>query len=334
MKRKLTTIFCADGVGYSRLMEQDEAAAFAELRRARALMAELFARHDARQVNSWGDAIIAEFPSVVEAVRCAVEVQEALAAQPGAGLAFRIGVNLGDVLIDGEDLYGDGVNVAARLQEMAEPGGVMISATVHELVRKQLSNEFRHVGLSDVKSMEEKVDAWAVEMAVAPPPPPPRAHAAPHAHAHAPRPEPLAFLPRMLRRGEDAWDWVMRQPRKVRRAAGLIFFFFMLNLLFTGIAAPWFIFPSAPFAVFIWLHWRREQARDQGAGERLHALGHRAEEEASRLLGPASDAAMSRADRVLDGVWSRVDKALTREAARLETRKTEDPGAERPREDR
>ncbi|MGG7568673.1 adenylate/guanylate cyclase domain-containing protein [Rhodovulum sp. DZ06] len=251
MKRKLTTIFFADGAGYSRLMEQDEAAAYGDLRRAREIMTELFARHDGRQVNSWGDAIIAEFASVVEAVRCAVEVQEALGAEAGPGMAFRIGVNLGDVLVDGEDLLGDGVNVAARLCEIAEPGGVMISSTVHELVRKQLSARFRHVGPSEVKSMKEKVDAWSVQSAAARPARPPRP--APAADAGKP-----GIVHKTIERADRAYHWVMAQPKKVRRAAGMIFFFFMLNLLFTGIAAPWFVFPSAPFAIFIWLHWRKQ----------------------------------------------------------------------------
>ena len=311
MKRKLTTIFCADGVGYSRLMEQDEAAAFAQLRHARALMAELFARHDGRQVNSWGDAIIAEFASVVEAVRCAVEVQEALAADPRMDLPFRIGVNLGDVLIDGDDLCGDGVNVAARLQEMAEPGGVMVSATVHDLVRKQIALGFTHVGPSDVKSMEEKVDAWAVRIDAPRPRPQPRARGAAHHVTVEARPEPSAFLPKMLRRGEAAWDWVMVQPRKVRRAAGMIFFFFMLNLLFTGIAAPWFIFPSAPFAIYILLHHRRTRAAPpQGS------MAMAAEEKAAALLGPAAERATGALDKALD----RAEHALEREKARLNTR--------------
>ena len=138
MKRKLTTIFCADGVAFGKLMEADEDAAMASLQRRREIMRELFEKHDGRQVNTWGDAIIAEFVSVVEAVRCAVEVQEAIESENASmarnrRLPFRIGVNLGDVMIDGEDIYGDGVNVASRLQEMADPGGIVVSGAVHYL---------------------------------------------------------------------------------------------------------------------------------------------------------------------------------------------------------
>lgn len=252
MERRLTTIFYADGAGFSRLMERDEAGVFKRLKIARRIMAEMFERHHGRQVNSWGDAVIAEFASVVEAVRCAVEIQEALNGETGvpgdgslaARMQFRIGVNLGDVLIDGDDLYGDGVNVAARLQELAAPGGIAISATVHDLVRKQLSVEFNHLGPQSVKSMEERVDAWAVRMPKTP-------------ASEGPKELPRAKLRGIAARAEATLSWVEAQPRRIRVAATMIAVFFAINLLFGGIANPWFIFPSAPFAVMILLHRRR-----------------------------------------------------------------------------
>ena len=108
-------------------MEADEAGTLETLRRYRAAMATLVERHDGRVVNTWGDAVIAEFPSVVEAVQCAVETQQELSTY-NVGLPeprrmrFRIGIHLGDVMVEGDDIYGDGVNIAARLQELAEPG--------------------------------------------------------------------------------------------------------------------------------------------------------------------------------------------------------------------
>ena len=125
IKRKLTTIFCADVQSYSTLMADDEADTLQRLQRYRAIMADLFERHEGRKVNTWGDAVIAEFASVVEAVRCAVEIQDAMGAEnrdlpPARQMWFRIGINLGDVMQDGSDLYGDGVNVAARLESIAE----------------------------------------------------------------------------------------------------------------------------------------------------------------------------------------------------------------------
>ena len=126
----------------------------AALARRREIMAELFDRHDGRQVNTWGDAVIAEFSSVVEAVRCAIDIQEAVATEntlsPPA-LEFRIGVNLGDVMLDGQDIYGDGVNVAARLQELSEPGGVIVSGAVHDLTHKQIAIGFDFMGEQKVR---------------------------------------------------------------------------------------------------------------------------------------------------------------------------------------
>src|SRR5215208_1545747 len=142
VKRRLTTVLCADVHGYSRLMEADEAGTLAMLRRHRGAMAALVERHDGRIVNTWGDMIIAEFASVVEAVQCAVETQQELSGHdrelPEARrMRFRIGINLGDVMVERADIYGDGVNIAARLQERAEPGGILISGPVYDQVRSK-----------------------------------------------------------------------------------------------------------------------------------------------------------------------------------------------------
>lgn len=261
MKRKLTTILCADGVRFGARMQADEAAALDQLRRARARMAELFARREGRQINTWGDAVIAEFASVVEAVRCAVEIQEAMASEndtlpPERRLLFRIGVNLGDVMIDGDDIYGDGVNLAARLQEVAEPGGIVVSAAVHEFAHRQLAVAFDDLGEKRLKNMEAPVACHAVRVG--------------RRNEPAPEPEPApAGLSGPIRISDaDAFtktggrldalrSWVRAQPRRVRVSAAMIVFFFLINLLFSGIATPWFIFPSLPFALHILLHARR-----------------------------------------------------------------------------
>lgn len=158
VKRRLTTILCADVHGYSRLMGTDEAGTLETLRRYRSDMAGLVARHDGRIVNTWGDAVIAEFASVVEAVQCAVEIQQEISnqdsdparAQP---MRFRIGINLGDVMVDGSDIFGDGVNIAARLQELAEPGGVVVSASVYDQVHNKLSVGFDCLGQQQMKNV-------------------------------------------------------------------------------------------------------------------------------------------------------------------------------------
>lgn len=137
LKRRLVTILCADVHGYSRLMGADEAGTLETLRRYRNAMAALIERHDGRIVNTWGDAVIAKFASVVEAVQCAIETQQELDAQDPhlpevQRMRFRIGINLGDMMVDGSDIYGDGVNIAARLQELADPGGILISGPVYD----------------------------------------------------------------------------------------------------------------------------------------------------------------------------------------------------------
>jgi adenylate cyclase len=158
VKRRLTTILCADVHGYSRLMAADEAGTLDTLRRYRSAIAGLVERHDGRIVNTWGDAVIAEFASVVEAVQCAVEIQQEISNQdsdqPHAHrMRFRIGVNLGDVMVDGSDIFGDGVNIAARLQELADPGGVVISASVYDQVHNKLSLGFNCLGQQQMKNV-------------------------------------------------------------------------------------------------------------------------------------------------------------------------------------
>lgn len=158
VKRRLTTVLCADVYGYSRLMEADETGTLETLRRYRAAIARLVERHDGRIVNTWGDAVIAEFASVVEAVQCAVEIQQEISSQASdasqaSPMQFRIGINLGDVMVDGSDIYGDGVNIASRLQELAEPGGVVISSSVYDQVHNKLSVGFDCLGQRPMKNI-------------------------------------------------------------------------------------------------------------------------------------------------------------------------------------
>jgi adenylate cyclase len=165
VQRKLTTILAADADGYSRMMETDEVRALAALQAARSIFAKFIERHHGRIANTAGDGLIAEFPSVVEAVQCAIEVQRELGAvEAGAesGLRFRIGVHLGDVMIDGDDLLGEGVNLAARLQTMAEPGGILISQQVYDQVQKKLSVGFQYLGEKRPKNFAESVAVYSI----------------------------------------------------------------------------------------------------------------------------------------------------------------------------
>lgn len=168
-RRKLTTIFSADVQGYSRLMEADEEGTLATLKDYRDAMGRLIGAHGGRVVNTWGDGLIAEFPSVVEAVRAAVDVQSELAQRnesraSEARMLFRIGINLGDVIAEGDDIYGDGVNIAARLQTSAAPGGIVISNTVYDQVRNKVAVGFDFLGPLAVKNIDEGVPSYAVRL--------------------------------------------------------------------------------------------------------------------------------------------------------------------------
>ena len=168
-QRKLTTIFSADVQDYTRLMGVDEEGTLDTLKRYRDRMSRLIEAHGGRVVNTWGDGLIAEFPSVVEAVRAAVDVQNELAgvnaARPTDGrMLFRIGINLGDVIVEGSDIYGDGVNIAARLQAQAPAGGVVISNTVYDQVRNKVAVGFDFLGPLNVKNVAEAVPSYAVRI--------------------------------------------------------------------------------------------------------------------------------------------------------------------------
>src|SRR5271169_1201771 len=175
-KRKLAAILHADVAGFSRLMGEDEAGthrALGELRRA---VDPLIAAHGGRIVGTAGDSLLADFASVVDALSCAVEMQRAArgindALPPERRLELRIGVNLGDVIIDGDDIFGDGVNIAARIEALAQPGTVCISQTVYDQVRNKLDLDYRPLGSHRVKNIAEPVRAYAVGVAAATPRP-------------------------------------------------------------------------------------------------------------------------------------------------------------------
>jgi adenylate cyclase len=168
MQRKLAAILAADVVGYSRLMEADEADTLARLKSTREnLIDPKIAAHNGRIVKLMGDGALVEFPSVVDAVACAVEIQRAIAEcnaelPKEKQLEFRIGINLGDVIIEGADIYGDGVNVAARLEGLAPPGGVLISGTAFDQVEKKLDYGFEFLGEQRVKNIEKPVRLYRV----------------------------------------------------------------------------------------------------------------------------------------------------------------------------
>jgi adenylate cyclase len=186
--RRLAAILAADVAGYSRLMGADEEGT---LERLKALHRELvdpkIAEHHGRIVKTTGDGLLVEFASVVDAVRCAVEVQQAMAERntdvaADIRIELRIGINLGDVIVEGDDLYGDGVNIAARIEALTDAGGVLVSNTVYDHVRDRLSCAFEDLGEQQVKNIARRVRVYRVRDASA-------------TNAPAPRPLPLPDKP-------------------------------------------------------------------------------------------------------------------------------------------
>jgi adenylate cyclase len=248
VKRRLTTVLCADAHGYSRLMEADEAGTLGTLRRYRTAIAGLVERHDGRIVNTWGDAVIAEFASVVEAVQCAVEIQQEISNQDSDPpdthpMRFRIGINLGDVMVDGSDIYGDGVNIAARLQELAEPGGVVISGSVYDQVRNKLSLGFDCLGQRPMKNVAPVTSyrvttggqiagqrSFAVDES-------PQGAAVAGALRAGDRHEPSTWM-------RFVSDWLGKLPRPVAAALTVSAFLILINV-FTGMHKIWFHWPVA-----------------------------------------------------------------------------------------
>lgn len=258
VKRRLTTVLCADVHGYSRLMEADEAGTLAELQRHRTAMTRLVERHDGRIVNTWGDAVIAEFASVVEAVQCAIETQQEISSEeqdpsPARRMRFRIGINLGDVMVDGADIYGDGVNIAARLQELAEPGGIVISAPVYDQVRNKLTVGFDYLGQQPMKNVAPvtsyrvaMIDGDGARGGVPVGESPARAGTASPAEPAAPglrREHRLPGWMNFLREG------LANLPRPITMALTVAGFLILINLL-TNPHRIWFHWPVAGLLFF------------------------------------------------------------------------------------
>src|SRR5262245_38308137 len=167
--RRLAAILAADVVGYSRLMENDEQGTLAALKaRRKEVLQPTVREHNGRIFKVNGDGVLVEFASPTDAVECAIRLQRAMAAKnrdslPAPEIVLRVGINLGDVLVEGSDLYGDGVNVAARLEGLAEPGGIWISRSVFEQVRRKLDCTFEALGQHALKNIAEPVEVYRVE---------------------------------------------------------------------------------------------------------------------------------------------------------------------------
>ena len=242
IRRKLTTVFCADVQGYSAQVEQDEVGTVMRLKQYREVMVAEIERHHGRLINTWGDGLVAEFASPVEAVFCAVETQRRLGIRntetpDTPPMLFRIGINLGDVMIDGNDIYGEGVNVAARLESLAEPGGICISGTVFEQVRKKLDIGFTFIGEREIKNIAEPVAAYRVQVDSA---------------AIGVRPGE-ALQPQgsqAQHAGQDAEAALAAWRRHAWRLGAIATFLIIINLI-TSPGRLWFYWPMLGFALFL-----------------------------------------------------------------------------------
>jgi class 3 adenylate cyclase len=169
-ERKLAAILAADVVGYGRLMGEDEAGTHARLRTHRKNFIEpLITEHRGRVVKLTGDGVLVEFASAVDAVECAVAIQNGMVEREVDGpedrrLQFRIGINIGDIILEEGDIYGDGVNVAARLEGLAEPGGICVARNVHNQIKAKLTLPFEPMGEHRVKNIAEPVEVWRVAL--------------------------------------------------------------------------------------------------------------------------------------------------------------------------
>ena len=173
VERRLAAVLAADVAGYSRLMGLDEVGTARTLREHRAVSDALVAKYAGRIVKTTGDGVLLEFPSVVDAVECAVAVQVVMAERNDGvpqdrRMLYRIGINLGDILIEGEDILGDGVNVAARLEGIAEPGGICLSSSAYDQVRGKVAVEFVDLGEQSLKNIDRPVRVYAAKPKVFP----------------------------------------------------------------------------------------------------------------------------------------------------------------------
>jgi adenylate cyclase len=168
IRRRLSAILAADIAGYSRLMGEDEAGTVRDLKGHQAVILPLVGRHGGRIIDTAGDGILAEFPSVIGATECAVEIQHVMAVRneevpEHRRMLFRIGINLGDVIHDETRIYGDGINVAARLEGLAEPGGILVSQAVHDQVRDRLDLAFGDLGERELKNIARPVRVYRLQ---------------------------------------------------------------------------------------------------------------------------------------------------------------------------
>ena len=267
VERKLTTVLCADMCGYSRLMEQDEEGTLSALKQARGLFEEEIVNFSGRIINMAGDAIIADFSSVVKALDCAVAIQTRMKNASNdisrKVPQFRIGLNLGDVIIEGNDIFGDGVNIAARLESLAPVGGISISGTVYDHIKSKRPLGFEYKGAKTVKNINGAVDLYALDILGEP---------KSSSTINKTQDTTSTAASEDVEISEEEEARIRKQVRKeaafYRRAMGMgciIFFLFLINI-FTSPGYLWFFWPAMPI-IFVTL---MDALRIFGKGRHSH----------------------------------------------------------------
>ena len=265
-KRKLAAIFSADVFEYSRLMREDEKATIQSLTAYRELMTELIKQHHGRVVDAVGDNLLAEFTSAVDAVQGAVAVQKELKANnaqlpENRKMIFRIGINLGDLVVEGDRIYGDGVNIAARLEALADPGGICISKAIHEQIEDKLPLQYEYLGEKTVKNIVKPIGAYRVLFD--PAHETTRAGRAEH-ESRSDRNEKIASRNEKTPTKPGDNDKSIDAPRRFRDRnilrkhlkiyAGVIVFFALINI-FTWHGIVWFHWPALIWGMIQWIFW-------------------------------------------------------------------------------
>ena len=265
LDRKLTTILCADVSGYSRLMNEDEGRTLDRLKSTRDIFRDFIGQYGGRIVNMTGDGLVGEFSSVVKAVQCAVEVQNKInkdnQSLPSSDrMLYRIGINLGDVIIEGDDIFGEGVNVAARLEALAPVGGVCISGSVFEQIKNKLPRNFEFLGNKEVKNIAEPIPVYSLSLTENP-----------NRSQGRQQDAPFPPSPQTQATGEDERIRVQvkREEAFYRRAmtfGAIVLFLFIINMV-TSSKYWWFLWPAAAFSFTLLM----EAIRTFGNGPWAHS---------------------------------------------------------------
>jgi len=260
VKRKLAAIFSADVKDYSRLMRDDETATVRTLNTYREAMTKLIRQHHGRVVDSPGDNLLAEFASVVDGVQAAVSIQKELktlnaALDASRKMEFRIGINLGDIIEEGDRIYGDGVNIAARLEGLADPGGICISRTAYDQIEDKLPLGYEYLGEKIIKNLPKPIRAYKVLVE-------------PEGNTKKSWAKVVATDPQEDRKIEETL--IGKHDSGENRAKdifnnhmyvylGVVVFLFLINL-FTYSDVIWFHFPALVWGLLLFIHWRLQKS--------------------------------------------------------------------------